>query len=236
MAQTLPRGKKRDQDYGLQRWGQPYDPTMPYFGAIDPKNLYRQAVELSGSQQCFGNINRVVVHEKNEYESSLNDSMHSWEIAQATHIDVFVRAFTRFVAGASDAVLERLASEISQEVSTEKMQVLISTIAPAVEYSGDDSFVSHAQRLANKGQIDAALDIVYDRVDEMMLAGQFDEVNQTIADLNVDELSIDIILGVLTITLPGKSKLPDRNKFFEDAKRSLESRGEHCEGLLAGLN
>ena len=97
------------------------------------------------------------------------------------------------------------------------------------------SFVLDAQRIAEQGKVDSALDLIYERADEMLLAGEFSPLNKIISDLSVDNLTIDVLLAVLTISLPAKSKLPARSSFYLSVKQKLLERGEFREGLLTGL-
>lgn len=238
MTRTLVSNRKQRYTCGLHEWEPDVEVSdhYEYIEVVDSKRLYRQSVALSNQGRLFGNIARVVDYNKTQYEESLGDT-GAWEASYSSNVDVSVRTFTKFVADAKDSVLQRLAGELSQVVSSDKIRVLIGLIAP--EHSAmnaTDSFIDHAQRLASKGQIDAALDLVYDQVDEMMLASKFDELNQVIDALDTDGLSLDIILGVLTITLPAKSKLTARAKFFDAAKQTLMIREEYREGLLNGLN
>lgn len=98
-----------------------------------------------------------------------------------------------------------------------------------------DTFLLRAQKLDEHGQTDAALDLIYDQVDELMQRGEFDRLNSLLKTVNTDELSTDLLLGILTSTLPARNKLTERRSFFAAAKQSIDSRGENEDGLLTGL-
>jgi hypothetical protein len=98
------------------------------------------------------------------------------------------------------------------------------------------SFLEHARRLDASGQTDFALDIIFDQIDEMLLAGQFDRANQLLIDTAIDEYSVELLLGILTATLPAKDRLPERAEFFRRVEETLRSRGELKDGLLVGLD
>jgi hypothetical protein len=98
------------------------------------------------------------------------------------------------------------------------------------------SFLEQAKRLAQRGQIDSALDIIYDQVDELLLAGEFHQVDDLLASATPEQLSIDLLLALLTSTLPAKSKLSNRSAFFRRVEDALQSRGELRDGLLIGLD
>lgn len=96
-------------------------------------------------------------------------------------------------------------------------------------------FVFEAQRLAEQGQIDEALDLIYEQADEMLLAGEFSALNEILMPLCGASLSVDVLLAILTITLPAKSRLPARSAFYHAVEQQLHERGELREGLLTGL-
>jgi len=79
------------------------------------------------------------------------------------------------------------------------------------------------------------LDGIYSWADELMRAGRFQYLNAAISAFHPDDMTTDNLLGVLTATLPAKSKLPARKAFFQAVERILTARGEMESGLLAGL-
>lgn len=98
------------------------------------------------------------------------------------------------------------------------------------------SLVADAKQLASDGLIDAALDLLYDSVDEMLWKDDdLSQLDSILTDIEVEGLSVDILLGILTATLPAKGRLTARGKFFDKIKRELVDRGEYEEGLLSGL-
>ena len=98
-----------------------------------------------------------------------------------------------------------------------------------------DSFLKPVTQLEKHGHIDTALDVWYDRVDDLLKARQFEVVDGLLRQANVSSLSVDVLLGLLTATLPARSRLSARAKFFADAEASIKTRGEWESGLLAGL-
>ncbi len=108
-----------------------------------------------------------------------------------------------------------------------------------VEFGGihllQNSFLDHVARLDTLGNHDAALDILYDKIDGLLRSERFDEVDQLLSNIDVDDLSPDLLLGILTASLPAKSKLPSRTVFFEKVETSLKDRGIWEDNLLVGL-
>lgn len=99
-----------------------------------------------------------------------------------------------------------------------------------------ESFFDRARRLDQRGQTDAALDIIFDQIDEMLLAGEFDRVDQLLIEIMPGDFSVDLLLGLLTATLPAKNRLSNREAFFERVAQTLHDRGEAKDGLLVGLD
>jgi hypothetical protein len=92
-----------------------------------------------------------------------------------------------------------------------------------------------AQRLVRMGRIEPALDLIYDAADHMMRKGEFAQLDSVLANVRVSDLSVDILLAILTATLPAKSRLPSRTRFFNEIEKSLRDRDEYEDGLLTGL-
>jgi hypothetical protein len=97
------------------------------------------------------------------------------------------------------------------------------------------SILEDARRLDKLGRIDAALDIVFDRVDELLLEGDFEKVDQEISRIRETDFSAELLLGILTVTLPAKENLPGRPDLYSRIKQWLESYSELEDGLLVGL-
>jgi hypothetical protein len=96
-------------------------------------------------------------------------------------------------------------------------------------------FLQPVTQLEKQGHVDAALDVLYDRVDDLLKAKQFTTVDSLLREASVASLSVEILLGLLTATLPARSRLPARSKFFGEAEASIKARGQWENGLLAGL-
>src|SRR5262249_36177453 len=90
-----------------------------------------------------------------------------------------------------------------------------------------ESFVYRASRLVRQKRIDAALDLVYSSIDEMLRGDRTAELNSLLEALPIRALSADLLLGILTATLPAKSRMPARAKAFRDIELTLRDRGEY---------
>ena len=99
---------------------------------------------------------------------------------------------------------------------------------------GED-FVRSAAELERDGLPDSALDLIYDRVDELLHGAEWSACAAVLDDIDVSKCSTDILLALLTATLPAKSRIPSRGGFLERVGRELRARGENEDRLLAGL-
>lgn len=120
-------------------------------------------------------------------------------------------------------------------------------LADAIEYSARlpeeqrETFVAaleeveRAMILEQRGQFDAALDVVYDAIDDLLCRGQFAIVDAVLAKLDPSACSVDILVALLTATAPAGAKLAGRKQFFQRVSQVLRARNECQPGLLDGL-
>ncbi len=95
--------------------------------------------------------------------------------------------------------------------------------------------ILNAHKLDASGNTDEALDSVYDEIDELLRSGEFETVDIALCYLRDMDLSLNIALGVLTSTLPAKSKLTFRSRLTRQVRNSLLSQGLDADSLLSGL-
>lgn len=98
-----------------------------------------------------------------------------------------------------------------------------------------ESFLDRARRLDHSGHTDAALDLIYENVNGKLSRGRFKEVDSVLETTEPMSLSVDLILGLLTSTLPARTKLPSRSTFFQKSEAAIKDRNEWEDGLLTGL-
>lgn len=98
-----------------------------------------------------------------------------------------------------------------------------------------ETFIERAHRLDRQGHTDAALDLIYDAVDNLLRRGEFDSLNAILNTARPPKLSLDIVLGLLTATLPARNRLPARDTLFRNTERLLRESGDDP-GLLVGLD
>jgi hypothetical protein len=109
------------------------------------------------------------------------------------------------------------------------------TVARPTQIAHREAFVSGVQRLARLGNTASALDLLYDSVDRLMQKGEFQRLDSVLSGLVVSELSLDLMLGFLTATLPARKRLASRMALYQKIEQELKQRGEYEEGLLTGL-
>ena len=93
------------------------------------------------------------------------------------------------------------------------------------------------EQLDRAGQTRKALSLLFTKIDELLRKSEFDKVNKTLEGLIIDNYSMLLLVGFLTITLAAKSKLPYRKNLFEKIKNKIKKEcSEHLNGLLVGLD
>ena len=101
--------------------------------------------------------------------------------------------------------------------------------------SAHADLVERARTLEHFGDSATALDLVYDCIDDLLYADRFSLVACCLLEVEVDTCSVDILLALLTSTLPAKRKIGTRAEFTRRVEAELLRRGEDVAQLLAGL-
>lgn len=83
------------------------------------------------------------------------------------------------------------------------------------------SIILYADNLVNEGRVDDAIDLIFTEIDSALRAGRFDICDNILESIDPHDLSDDLVLALLTATLPAASKLPSRQSFYERAKKHL---------------
>jgi hypothetical protein len=97
--------------------------------------------------------------------------------------------------------------------------------------------VSQLESLQSERKIDTALDVMYSKLEEKLLQGQFDLIDQLLQNKNVLELDENLLVGFLVITLPWSKQLNYRPLFYQHVmnrlqeKRALSEVNSIVEGL-----
>lgn len=84
---------------------------------------------------------------------------------------------------------------------------------------------------------DDAVDILFDHIDDLLLAGRFAHCDELLRAVDLARLDTNLIVAVLSITLMAAEHLPYRARFFERARRRLAILApDRVERLLSGLD
>lgn len=103
-----------------------------------------------------------------------------------------------------------------------------------------EDWVETSIGLERAGEREKALDVIFDRLDDLLLAAQSDEskfreCDAAIAGVPAERMSNAQLLTVLTATAGAKDRLPSRASFYARAKAVMEKRGADANRLLVGL-
>ncbi|SRR6266568_2657385 len=172
--------------------------------------------------------NIFISHPSADHAEGLAEMLQQLEAAR-TNIDPYVgigQYFRSLIAGSFKEQLFTSVEEISKRSHPQN----------TVEHKKRlTEFLQPVMQLEKGGHVDAALDVLYDRMDALLKAKQFTVMDALLKEANVDSISVDVLLGLLTASLPARSKLPARSSFYAEAEASIKRRGEWEDGLLAGL-
>ena len=196
------------------------------FGVLEISPFYTGHVRLA-RRFNLSSVDIVISHPSADHAEGLAELLQQLETARIK-VDPYVEIgqHLRVKAGGKEerlgAVLEKLSERIESRYTGEPKAAL-------------DEFLQPVMQLERRGHIDAALDVLYDRMDALLKAKQFAAMDALLQQANVDSLSIDVLLGLLTASLPARSQLPARSKLYSEAETSIKRRGEWEDGLLDGL-
>ena len=132
--------------------------------------------------------------------------------------------------------LQRKLSQTFDDLSRAISGVIYEKLPQHVELSYTYvDWIAKSNTLYRTERKEEALDLIFDSIDDMLLAEKFRECDDALSRILIEDLSNSQLLTVLTATLPAKSRLPRRGTFFSRAKAVLDRRGAHASRLLAGL-
>lgn len=98
------------------------------------------------------------------------------------------------------------------------------------------SFFDIASSLQKQGRIRESFSTIYQGVEEHVRLETIDHLNEQIQNLSLEEMNTDIMLAILTATLPVKTKLVSRKFLFERIMSILIKRNHFETGILDGLD
>ncbi len=90
--------------------------------------------------------------------------------------------------------------------------------------------------LVDQDRPDEAADILFDRIDDLLVDGQFGRCDELLRAIDLKRLDTHLIVALLSITRAAARHLPYRTRLFERAQERLSILApDRVERLLAGL-
>jgi hypothetical protein len=90
-----------------------------------------------------------------------------------------------------------------------------------IRNEGARAFLQQVQGELARHQLDAALDTIFQGLDERFRRGAFDDVNYLLPLVEVETLEPEIIVGFLSASFPGREHLSHRADLIRRARARL---------------
>lgn len=109
--------------------------------------------------------------------------------------------------------------------------------SPFESYLKIYSIKSKITELQKSDNIETTLDYIFNTIDDLAIENQFQLINNLLEIIDISDLSIDIIVGVLTITSNWKNEISSRNSFYQQAYDYINELylAEEANQILCGL-
>ncbi len=195
------------------------------------KDLARQMRQIGSAEIVQTNLNRIILQNSEQIVVLINTDNPDARTLESTNKTVAI-------IGIRQVLESRLGPSTADDLIREIEAYLDQSSKPRLPYTASRvmrSIVERARQLDVRGNTDIALDLLYDGVDGLLVDGKFDEVESFLESASPGDFSLDLLLGLLTVTLPARSKLAARSLFYKGVKNTLVERGEYQDGLLVGL-
>ncbi|MFO7561391.1 MAG: hypothetical protein R6X02_02005 [Enhygromyxa sp.] len=90
--------------------------------------------------------------------------------------------------------------------------------------------------LVEQGSIDEAIDLLFDHVNDLLFDDRADECDELLQAIDLDRLDTNLLVSLLSVTLPARAVLPSRPALVERVDRRLtELAPARVDRLLSGL-
>jgi len=90
--------------------------------------------------------------------------------------------------------------------------------------------------MIKNGSTDKAIDLLIDEVDDLLSDGEFERCDDLMGLIDLDRLDVDLLVGVLSVTLGAAELLPSRPGLIEQVEERLEGLvPERVDALMEGL-
>lgn len=85
-------------------------------------------------------------------------------------------------------------------------------------------------------ELEEATDLLFEKIDDLLLEGKFEEVDEHLLKFRLEELSIELLIGILSITWQAKELLKNRQAVFNKIREIIEIKEpSRIKELLSGL-
>lgn len=110
---------------------------------------------------------------------------------------------------------------------------LTATSLGAQPKSSAFAWLDHVYSLTAKNESDAAIDVLFPKMDKLFREGHFDTADDVLRAVDVARLNTSLMVAVLAITRPAKASLPQRQVLLQRIERRLrELEPDRVERLL----
>ena len=116
------------------------------------------------------------------------------------------------------SVNQLMSSELGQSTldkSNQSNQLILKTPAFVPK------FLKRLQELDKPATRDRAIDLINDRLDDLMLAGDFVQCDAIVREIDSEKLSAETLIAILTLTRAAAKHLPSRVNLFDKAQTRI---------------
>ena len=96
-------------------------------------------------------------------------------------------------------------------------------------------WIEGAISLVDAGKKEQSLDLIFDRLDELLLASEFGECDEILSAIETDHFTNAQLLTALTATLAARADLRARAGFVAWVRETVRQRGADAAGMMSGL-
>lgn len=134
----------------------------------------------------------------------------------------------------ADALLINGASALVQGHAFERLDATLEIIRRREESAG--RWLDDVYSLVDQGKSEQAVDLLYEHVDDLLLAEDFKRCDALLQTVDLKRLDSNLMVSLLTMTAPAKAALPYRASLLQRARKALETIAPgRADRLLMGL-
>ena len=96
-------------------------------------------------------------------------------------------------------------------------------------------WITDAINLERDGKTEQSLDVIFDHIDDLLLASKFEECASALDAIPVEQMTNAQLITALTATAPAQDRISTRRNFSYRVEAALRNRGANAGALLSGL-